>query len=244
MGKIKYSVITATYNRAHMIHRAIKSVQAQTYAEPFEHIIVDDCSQDNTDEVVDFYTDKSDVIVKYVKTPSHGDRTRARNLGMKEAQGEWILWLDSDDLYVPYYLDMLSMAISAAPEAKLFNFGGIRVHRQYNSTFINVFRPEIKGKGHESFRSGDIAAGHFIFKKELLEEVGYLPEVNNCWLFAEEAKKEFPELRKMFEGKSELGNPWGDDYFMFYKLTRKNISIPLDINLYIIWGREEKELKI
>ena len=244
MGKIKYSIITATYNRAHMVHRAIKSVQAQTYVGEFEHIIVDDCSQDNTDEVVGFYTGKSDVIVKYVKTPFHGDRTRARNLGMKEASGEWILWLDSDDLYVPQYLEMLDMAISAAPKAEIFNFGGIKVHRHYNSTLINVFTPELKGKGHESFRSGDIAAGHFIFKKKLLDEVGYLPEVNNCWLFAEEAKKEFPELRKMYEDQAELGNPWGDDYFMFYKLTRNHVSIPLDINLYIIWGREEKELKI
>ena len=223
-----------------MVHKAIKSVQAQTYVGEVEHIIVDDCSQDNTDEVVDVYGAGN---LRYFKTPVHGDRTRARNIGMKEAKGEWILWLDSDDMYVPYYLEMLDMAISQAPKAEIFNFGGIRVHRHYNSTFIDVFKPKVEGKGHESFRSGDIAAGHFIFKRKLLDDVGYLPEVNNCWLFAEEAKKEFPELREMYKDQAELGNPWGDDYYMFYKLTRNHRSIPLDINLYIIWGREEKSLR-
>lgn len=233
----KFSVIIPTYNRAHMVHRALNSVMSQTI-DDFEIIVVDDCSDDNTDSVVRSYPKN---LVRYVKTPWHGDRTRARNLGMKKARGEWICWLDSDDMYVPYYLEVLSEAILRAPEARIFNFGGINVHKGYDTTLRMVTEFQ---KG-QVFRAGNIASGHFIFKRELIDEVGYIPEENDCWQFAATFKEKFPEVAPLYPyPTSELGNPWGDDYAYFYMLTRENQPTPLNLNLYIIWGRGDKELAL
>lgn len=244
MEKIKFSVVTPTYNRAHMVQRAIKSVQNQTTDESIEHIVVDDCSDDNTDDVMEYYKASAQRPIKYLKTEFTGDRVRARNLGMRNATGEWITWLDSDDMYVPYYFEVLHTAISRAPEYDIFNYGGINIHKSYNATLRPTFKPKIEGKGHEIFRAGDIPSGHFIFKRSLLDEIGYLPETNDCWQFAAAIKEQHPEMAKLYTGTQELGNPWGDDYALFYKLTRNHISKPLDVQLYIVWGREEKRLEL
>lgn len=236
----KFSIILPTHNRANMLHRALNSVAAQTYPD-FELVIIDDYSTDKTKDLVEEYGDER---FTYIRQEERTERVVATNRGMKEATGEWLCFLDSDDMYVPYYLEMLSMAITEAPKAKIFNFGGFNVHRNYTTTLREPFRPEKKGKGHEMFRSGGIANGHFIFKRELLDEVGYLPEGMNCWLFADAFKEKFPELKPLYENQAELGNPWGQDFALAYMLTRKHYSIPLDIYLYIIWGREEKKLEI
>lgn len=234
-----FSIVLPTHNRAHMIRRALNSVQAQVF-EDFELLVVDDGSTDNTKEIVESYNDPR---FRYIYQ-DRGERVKAYNTGFKEATGKWLCMLDSDDMYVPYYLELLFMAITEVPEAKIFNFGGINVHRNYSTTLREPFRPAKKGKGHEIFKSGDIANGHFIFKRELLEETGYLPEEINCWLFAEAFKKQFPELYPLYENQAELGNPWGQDYALAYMLTRNHHMYPLDIYLYIVWGREEKKLEI
>ena len=65
-------------------------------------IIVDDCSTDNTDEVVSFYKDQR---IKYLKNENESGAAITRNKALREAQGEWIAFLDSDDLWAPEKLE-------------------------------------------------------------------------------------------------------------------------------------------
>jgi len=235
----KFSIIVPTYQRVKMLPRALNSLRYQNF-DDFEVIIVDDGSTDGTEDYIKACNEKR---FKYIKQ-DRGERVVATNRGMKEATGEWLCFLDSDDIWVPYYLELLSKAISEAPEAEIFNFGGLNVHRNYDTSLRAPYRPKRTGKGHEVFRSGHIANGHFIFKRKLLDEVGFLPEAKNCWLFAEAFKIKFPEIRPLYAKTAELGNPWGQDYALFYMLTRKHYSIPLNLYLYTIWGREEKKLNV
>lgn len=93
------SIIIPTYNRAHFLKEAINSVLSQTYKN-WELIIVDDGSTDNTSEVVRGFADKR---IVYLKQENMGAPV-ARNRGIKESKGEYIAFLDSDDIWLPQKL--------------------------------------------------------------------------------------------------------------------------------------------
>lgn len=92
------SVIIPTYNRAQLITRAIWSVLDQEYTGSIEVIIIDDCSNDSTRQVV---AGISDQRIRYVKLSTRNGACAARNTGILEAKGELIAFLDSDDFWLP-----------------------------------------------------------------------------------------------------------------------------------------------
>ena len=89
------SIIMPSYNTAKFIGQSIESVLNQTYQD-FELIIVDDCSTDNTDEVVSAFTDER---IRYFKNEKNSGAAVSRNKALREATGKWIAFLDSDDLW-------------------------------------------------------------------------------------------------------------------------------------------------
>lgn len=95
------SIIMPSWNTENYIAKSIQSVIDQTYKN-WELIIVDDCSTDNTDEVVRAFNDQR---IKYLKNEKNSGAALTRNRALKEARGEWIAFLDSDDLWVPEKLE-------------------------------------------------------------------------------------------------------------------------------------------
>ena len=95
------SIIMPSWNTGRFIAESIQSVINQTY-ENWELLIVDDCSTDNTDEVVRKF---KDLRIKYFKNEHNSGAALTRNRAMREAQGEWIAFLDSDDLWSPDKLE-------------------------------------------------------------------------------------------------------------------------------------------
>ena len=89
------SIIMPNYNSAKYIKDAIDSVVAQTYTN-WELIIVDDCSLDNSFEIINQY---KDARIKLIKNESNSGAAISRNNAIKMAQGRWIAFLDSDDLW-------------------------------------------------------------------------------------------------------------------------------------------------
>lgn len=92
------SVIMPSYNTGDFIKETIKSVMVQTYP-TWELIIVDDCSTDNTDEVVSEFMEDS--RIRYIKNEYNSGAAVSRNRALREAKGKWIAFLDSDDLWEP-----------------------------------------------------------------------------------------------------------------------------------------------
>lgn len=90
------SIIMPSYNTGRFISETIESVLAQSYSN-WELIIVDDCSTDNTDEVIEDYI--SDDRIKYIKNDKNSGAAISRNRALREAKGKWIAFLDSDDLW-------------------------------------------------------------------------------------------------------------------------------------------------
>ena len=90
------SIIMPSYNTAKYIGDSIQSVLDQTYTN-WELIIVDDCSTDDTDEVIKAFL--ADDRIRYFKNNNNSGAAVSRNLALKEAKGKWIAFLDSDDLW-------------------------------------------------------------------------------------------------------------------------------------------------
>ncbi len=95
-----FSIIIPTYNRATLIGKAITSVLQQTFID-FELLIVDDGSTDDTKNSIATYADER---VKYVYQPN-SERGKARNNGVKQAIGDYVFFLDSDDIIYPNHLE-------------------------------------------------------------------------------------------------------------------------------------------
>lgn len=98
----KVSVIIPTYNMAEYVCQAIDSVLAQTY-DDFEIIVVNDGSTDNTEEVLKKY--ESNKKIKIINQSNKG-LACSRNAGIKHSKGEYIAWLDADDIWRKDFLEI------------------------------------------------------------------------------------------------------------------------------------------
>lgn len=94
----RVSIVMPSYNTGKYIKETIESVLAQTYSN-WELIIVDDCSNDNTDDVVGQYL--ANPRIRYIKNETNSGAAVSRNRALCEAKGKWIAFLDSDDLWEP-----------------------------------------------------------------------------------------------------------------------------------------------
>lgn len=95
------SIIMPSYNTAKYISDSIKSVLAQTY-QNWELLIVDDCSTDNTLEIVKSFSDSRIILLQNEK---NSGAAVSRNYALREAKGKWIAFLDSDDIWLPEKLE-------------------------------------------------------------------------------------------------------------------------------------------
>jgi glycosyltransferase involved in cell wall biosynthesis len=108
-----FSIIIPSYNRAKYIVTAIESVLAQTF-ESFELIIVDDGSQDETASLIAPFLNSGSQVY-YIHQENQG-RSVARNVGIDAAKGEWVCFLDSDDLWLPNHLANIHKASEPTKE--------------------------------------------------------------------------------------------------------------------------------
>ncbi|WP_435264081.1 glycosyltransferase family 2 protein [Tenacibaculum sp. nBUS_03] len=95
----KVSIITPSYNSENFISETIKSVLNQTYSN-WELIIVDDCSTDNTEQVIKEFS-KKDERIKFFKNIKNSGAAVSRNVGLENSTGRFISFIDSDDLWNP-----------------------------------------------------------------------------------------------------------------------------------------------
>jgi glycosyltransferase involved in cell wall biosynthesis len=129
MNNIQVSIITPSYKSAKFISQTIDSVLIQSY-QNWEMIIIDDFSPDNSNEVIEEYC-KRDSRVKLIKLEKNSGPAVARNEGVKQAQGRYIAFLDSDDKWYPGKLE------------KQLNF---MILNDYHFTFTTYNRFDNNGK--------------------------------------------------------------------------------------------------
>jgi glycosyltransferase involved in cell wall biosynthesis len=209
----------------------------QSYPD-FEAIIVDDCSipEKAAQLAIDHFKDDR---LKCIRLPEHSERVIARKTGWAASSGQFVCNLDSDDEYASHYLETVYQAICDYPGKMCFNFGAVVHHRskaadgtiRYTGTSLRpTFKPAWLGDRHEEFRSGKIGTGSFVFYREVLDGIVSLPDASNPFKFHELAV----DVHNLYPFPGQpLGNNWGDDYLLYYRITRIFQSVPLEICLYI-----------
>lgn len=108
---MQFSVIIPTYQRASTIHLTIESVLAQTFQD-FEILVMDDGSTDGTDQVI---ADFENAKIRYGWESNSGGPARPRNRGIEAANGDWVCFLDADDVWHPKKLETVFEAIQKDP---------------------------------------------------------------------------------------------------------------------------------
>ena len=126
------SIITPVYNSEKYISDTINSVLAQTYTN-WEMLIADDCSSDNSAEIINRYTDSR---IKYIKLESNSGAAIARNKALEKAKGNYIAFLDSDDAWKP---EKLEKQLKFMMEKDVgFSFAGYEIIRDKKNKIIEV----------------------------------------------------------------------------------------------------------
>jgi glycosyltransferase involved in cell wall biosynthesis len=161
----RISVVIPTYNRAHYLPQAIDSVLAQTCA-PLEIIVVDDGSTDGTRDLVRGYGDR----VRYIYT-HNGGAGRARNIGMCQSRGDYVAFIDSDDVVYPYMLELESRVLDRHPEIAL-------VYAEMSAFDDEGYfdRFHLKTYHNSAYRNPDVAYERLFESSATLRELGLLPD--------------------------------------------------------------------
>lgn len=174
---MKFSIITISYNRASLIVETIESVLEQTY-QNFEMIIVDDGSTDNTEEIIANYIEQNNQKIRYIKSNRIGKPSVLRNIGIKEATGDIISILDSDDIWLPKKLQEV-YNIFIKHENISFMIHNLRHFVDHEKpgnefyTFSKDFHKDIL----KELLFGDILAFPvFSMRKSIIDDIGYFNE--------------------------------------------------------------------
>ncbi len=222
---MRVSVIIPSYNRAHLLGRAIASVQAQTL-KPLEIIVVDDGSTDASAELVT----RQFPDCHYLHQSNRGV-SAARNLGIRVARGEWIAFLDSDDEWLPEKLAAQAAVLAATSGCRLVHADEVWIRRGRR---VNAMQKHRKSGGdifQQCLPLCVISPSAAVLHRSLLEEVGgfdeSLPacEDYDLWLriCAREAVAfvETPQLRKFGGHADQLSRQyWGMDRFRVRALEK------------------------
>lgn len=164
-----FSIIVPCYNLAPWIRACLDSVLAQSYVD-WECIVVDDESKDESEKILDEYAAR-DARIRVIHQKNKGEGG-SRNTGIAAARGEWVFFLDGDDVMAPNALARLASLIEKYPSEELFRFG-------FENFDDGEPLPEVKHSGLDSGRidisyeiSWDnyyVYVWQFLFKRSLIE---------------------------------------------------------------------------
>jgi len=164
------SIIIPTYNRAHLISETLDSVLAQTYHN-WECIIVDDGSQDNTEEVVTKYI-KNDNRFKYYKRPKESMKGAGscRNYGFKMSNGKFVNWFDDDDIMLSGFLEKRLKMFDSSPKLDVV-FCAFQVFdvKRIRDRMANI---QFNGNIIKSYIDSEIVFGpqSYLMRREILQD--------------------------------------------------------------------------
>lgn len=230
----KISIITPTFNRCYVLWRAIESLLGQTY--PFwEQIIVDDGSTDDTEKLVQQFTDPR---IKYFKLDKNGGPSAARNFGLKKAKGKLIAYLDSDNTWYPEFLEVMNASFEKNPEKVI-----VFCKKNYRLTLVDADGEEQRLRDETTYakkyfdlkrlwhRRIMIDTNTMCHKKDEVMEVGAWDESLGFWEDWEltlRLSKKYPDgflclNRTMIDYEQKIDLARQDEIFDMWEMAEKRV---------------------
>lgn len=216
MQKAMVSVIMPSYNTAPWIGSAIRSVRAQTFTD-WELIIVDDGSTDRSREIITSLMEP-DHRIRLITT-DHRGVAAGRNIGIEKAAGEYIAFLDSDDLWPEWNLEFL-LSIIQRHNADMAGGDFLRFYSDRQDKAEDILNRTYTGMRHRPAR--------LMTGEEAVEESLYQRAINSS-LWSKLFRKSLFASERMKEGEIY------EDLDIFYRLAlnaRKVAVVPLPVYLY------------
>lgn len=175
-----FTVVIPLYNKQNYVEATLKSILDQTF-DDYEVLVVDDCSTDNSVQVVTPYL--SDTI-RLISHPKNGGLSASRNTGIRHASSHWIAFLDADDTWEPTFLACLYEMIQQFPEEVIFatNYqevypgGNIRLPKNNTSGLKLGETALITDFFKRNRQQGFFIHSGICFHKKVYETVGYYDE--------------------------------------------------------------------
>ena len=172
------TVLTPTYNRASLLINLYQSLIKQDFGD-FEWVIVDDGSVDATTEIVDQFIQERQIVITYIKQ-ANGGKHRALNRGVKEAKGELVLIVDSDDslpnkslsIIYSHYLDIKDNSSIGGVCGLMAHHDGTIIGERMIRSSMNLSSIEMR------YKYGFVGDVCEVFKTEILREFPF-PEIEN-----------------------------------------------------------------
>lgn len=238
-----FTVIIPLYNKEKYIKNAIESVLNQTFTD-FELVIIDDFSSDKSVAIASTFESENVQLIYHKKNCG---LSASRNTGIKNANSNYITFLDADDLWKPTFLESIFQLIQNFPEARIF---GTNYEEVWDAVIKNPCNGSeilaIDFKGYINFfkinvKQGIYNHGSVCFHKEVFEKVGYYNEDIG---FSEDL--DF-NIRANYNFKLAYNNSVQMSYFMQTEnqLTQSSLfnkTIP-DFDSYENWAKTNSDLK-
>jgi glycosyltransferase involved in cell wall biosynthesis len=170
----RISVVIPTYNRSKLLRKTVQSVLDQTYKD-YEILVVNNSSTDDTKEMLESLKDPR---IHILDIQNQGVIAKSRNLGMRSAQGEYIAFLDDDDLWLPEKLEKQTAYLEEHPEYDLVYTPVWTIdENDARKEYLKIKRDPVDGRiFYELVRGNYISTLTVMIRKTLLSDIGLFSE--------------------------------------------------------------------
>lgn len=246
------SIIMPSWNTARFIDKSIQCVMDQTY-QNWELLIVDDCSTDDTDNIVKPFL--SDKRIRYIKNEKNSGAAITRNRALKEARGEWIAFLDSDDLWMPRKLEKQiefmvknHYVLSYTEYEKIDEQGNtlnilvsgpdiVNKRKMYNYDYIGQLTMMYSAKYFGVIQIEDIKKNNdYAIRLQLFKKAGV-----KAYLLKENLAQY--RVRKQSISHDKLRKKLKSHYDLFHKCDKKPVVVAIWFSCWNMWFGFWKKIK-
>lgn len=225
------SVVLPTYNRAKWLPQAINSIIEQSY-EDWELIVVDDCSPDNTREIVGKFME-NDTRIKYIRNAINKKLPASLNVGVKNATGEFITWTSDDNRYKKDAFSVMASELGAASANTGIVFAEFDKIDENDKKIAEYKIPQdIRQLYWEN-----IVGCAFLYKKEVVGKIGeydeskFLIEDYDYWLRIADCYEILPIRKSIYETRVHASSLSTTRAKEVLRLKRKILSDNLSRNV-------------
>ena len=168
-----FTIITISYNQGKFLSKTIESVITQKYPK-LQYIVIDGGSSDNSIDVISKYDEHIDY---WISEPDNGP-SDALNKGLKLAKGDFIYYLNSDDLLSNGVLNNINLYINKFPNYDFYYGHGYLIN---NNTIKKIYSGKWSLKNFQKYPLPIVQQSHFIRNTKKLKKIGFNNNNNTCW---------------------------------------------------------------